>query len=159
MRVFDASSTLYAWDNYPIEQFPKVWDWLGNLIGREEIVFAAVAFDEIGHKSPECCVWLDANGAKKISVNNSIAKIALQIQTKLGIFQDDYGPGVDENDIFVIATAKVRKCGVVSDEAVQAIAPKNIKKCKIPLVCSMEGIEVPCIDFVTYFKNSGAIFG
>jgi hypothetical protein len=159
MQVFDASSTLWAWDNYPLAQFPKLWEWIGDLVMREEIVFASVAFEEIGHKAPECCAWLDQRQAKKINVNNAIAQAALAIQAILGIVNDEYGSGVDENDIFVIATAKCLNCSVVSDEAVQALAPKNIKKSKIPLVCSMPGVDVPCKDFIAFLKNSGAVFG
>jgi hypothetical protein len=159
MQVFDASSSLYAWDNYPIEQFPKLWEWLGNLVKRQQIVFAAAAFNEIGHKSPECSEWLEANYAFKVSVDNAITKAALDIQTKLGILQDNYGNGVDENDIFVIATAKIKLFGVVSDEAIQSKAPTNIKNSKIPLVCSMNGIQVPCKNFITYLKISGVVFG
>lgn len=79
MQVFDASSTLFAWDNYPIDQFPKLWDWIANLLTRGEIVFSVVAFVEIGHKSPECCLWLDQNGAQKLPVTNAIVAAALAI--------------------------------------------------------------------------------
>jgi hypothetical protein len=159
MQVFDASSTLFAWDNYPVDQFPQLWNWFGNLVQSGEIVFASVAFAEIGHKAPECCTWLDQKGANKLSVNNAIAQVAFTIQASLGIANDDYGTGVDENDIFVIATAKVTNRSLISDEAVQTLAPKNLKKSKIPLVCSMPLVKVPCKNFVSFFKNSGAVFG
>lgn len=159
MQVFDASSTLFAWDNYPIDQFPKLWDWIADLLNRGEIVFSVVAFAEIGHKSPECCLWLDQNGAQKLPVTNAIVAAALVIQAAIGVENGDYGTGVDENDIFVIATAKVHNRTVISDEAVQAVPPLNLKKSKIPLVCSMPVAKVPCKNFVAFFKASGVVFG
>jgi predicted nucleic acid-binding protein len=159
MQVFDASSTLFAWDNYPIAQFPKLWEWIGDLVIRGEIVFSVVAFTEIGHKSPDCCAWLDQHGAQKLPVTNAIVAAALAIQAALGIANGDYGTGVDENDIFVIATAKVHNCTLISDEAVQAVPPLNLKKSKIPLVCSMPVASVSCKNFVAFFKASGAVFG
>ncbi|MEO7496692.1 MAG: DUF4411 family protein [Massilia sp.] len=158
MLVFDASSTLYAWDNYPIHQFPRLWDWLGQLVSRREIAFAAVAYLEIHYKAPDCSAWLEQEKAYTIDVTNAIAQAALAIQRVLGIAHDDYGSGVDENDIFVIATAKTHKCSLVSDEAVQALPPKNKKKYKIPLVCSMPEVGVSCMNFVSFLKQSGAVF-
>lgn len=30
MLAFDASSIIHGWDNYPIEQFPGLWAWMGD---------------------------------------------------------------------------------------------------------------------------------
>ena len=38
MRVFDASSMIYAWDNYPIGQFPGMWEWMGSQIEAKQVV-------------------------------------------------------------------------------------------------------------------------
>ncbi len=53
MRALDASSALHAWDNYPIENLPTLWSWLDSEISGRRIVIPRVAFDEIGHISPE----------------------------------------------------------------------------------------------------------
>ena len=47
MRVFDASSMIYAWDNYPVQQFPGLWEWMADQISTEELQISAVAFDEV----------------------------------------------------------------------------------------------------------------
>ena len=46
MRVFDASSMIYAWDNYPIQQFPPLWRWMAEQIERGFLVMPSIAFDE-----------------------------------------------------------------------------------------------------------------
>jgi len=44
MQTFDASSMIYAWDNYPPGQFPGLWEWMGKQIELEEFVMSEVAF-------------------------------------------------------------------------------------------------------------------
>lgn len=53
MQVFDASSMIYAWDNYPVRQFPGLWQWIASQIKVEALVMPSVAFDEVAHKTPE----------------------------------------------------------------------------------------------------------
>lgn len=53
MRVFDASSMIYAWDNYPLQQFPGLWDWMADQIEQGELAMPSVALDEVAHKAPE----------------------------------------------------------------------------------------------------------
>jgi hypothetical protein len=61
MQVFDASSMIYAWDNYPISQFPPLWEWMASQIEAKELVMPSVAFDEVNHKTPDCGEWLKDN--------------------------------------------------------------------------------------------------
>lgn len=42
MQVFDASSMLYAWDNYPVRQFPGLWNWLATQIEENAFVIPSV---------------------------------------------------------------------------------------------------------------------
>jgi hypothetical protein len=58
MQVFDASSMIYAWDNYPIKQFPPLWKWIAQQIKERLLVMPRVAFEEVADKTPDCGDWL-----------------------------------------------------------------------------------------------------
>lgn len=159
MQVFDASSMIYAWDNYPLRQFPGLWMWLAAQIGIQNLVMPSVAFDEVANKTPECGTWLGENGLKQLSMSNAILQEAVRIKGLLGIVADNYHPkGVGENDIFIIATARVHSAELVSDEERQTILPQLLSKRKIPAVCRMNDVAISCITFIEYIKRSDEIF-
>lgn len=159
MRVFDASSMIYAWDNYPIGQFPGLWEWMASQIEAKQVMMPRVAFDEVGHKSPDCSEWLKENNIEILPVSNAILLGTMQIKNSLGIVDDNYhAKGVDENDLLIIATASENHVELVSDEAKQPGVPQNLSKRKIPAVCAMASVNVSCINFIEYIKASGAVF-
>jgi hypothetical protein len=160
MPVFDASSMIYAWDNYPVNQFPPLWKWIAGQIEQKLLVMPRVAFDEVAYKTPDCGDWLKENELELIEINNTIVQDAMRIKDLLGIVDDNYHPkGVGENDIFIIATARWHKAGLVSDEQRQPGLPTMLAKRKIPAVCAMREIAVPCINFIEYIRRSDEIFG
>ena len=159
MRVFDASSVLHAWDNYPIENLPTLWLWLDSEITAGRIAIPRVALDEIDHISPDCRRWLrEIVGLRPMDVDNVIASHALLINRELGVQNDQYGSGVDSNDVIIIATAKARGLGLVSNESRQPSLPSNKKNYKIPAVCSMQSVGVTCINFADFIRSSNRIF-
>lgn len=158
MLVFDASSIIYAWDNYPVEQFPGLWSWIGDQIRRNIIQLPSVAFAEVAHPSPDCAAWLNSNSLSRIEMSNEILKDALRIKTLLGIVDDKYGGGVGESDLLIIATARHCRAVLVSDERAQPLPPKLMQNYKIPAVCAMKDVRVECIGFLEFIKKSGAIF-
>ena len=159
MQVFDASSMIYAWDNYPLKQIPGLWEWMANQINKQILVMPRVAFDEVAHKAPECGEWLRDNNLELLEMNNAILQDAMHIKGLLGIMGDSYHPkGVGENDILIIATARTHGVELVSDEEKQTTLPQVISKRKIPAVCDMAGVSVPCINFIEYIKRSKEIF-
>ena len=81
MQVFDASSALYAWDNYPIEQFPPLWAWLARQIATGELAISAVALDEIDQKSHDCALWLKAQTISVHPMTQSILTDALRLSS------------------------------------------------------------------------------
>ena len=158
MLVFDASSIIYAWDNYPVVQFPGLWDWIGDQIHRNLIQLPSVAFAEVEHPAPDCAAWLDASGLSRIAMTNEILLDALRIKTVLGIVDDKYGGGVGENDLFIISTARAYRTTLVSDERTQPGLPKLMSNYKIPAVCAMRDVGVECISFLDFIKRSEAVF-
>ena len=158
MLVFDASSIIYAWDNYPIEQFPGLWRWIGDQIHRNQIQMPLVAFGEVEHPAPECAAWLDENGLTRIAMTRDILLDALRIKTLLEIVDDKYGGGVGENDLLIIATTRSCHTTLVSDEQVQPALPKKMPNYKIPAVCAMKEVGVECINFLDFIKKSKVVF-
>jgi len=159
MQVFDASSMIYAWDNYPVRQFPGLWKWMAAQIEEKKLVMPSVAFNEVAHKTPECGDWLTNHNVEQLEITNTILQNAMRIKKLLGIVDDNYHPkGVGENDLLIIATAKGNKAELVSDEERQPTQPKEPKKRKIPAVCALNEVAVPYINFIEYIKRSEVIF-
>jgi predicted nucleic acid-binding protein len=158
MKLLDASSIIHAWDNYPAEQFPGLWNWMASQIAEKHIIISRVAFEEVTHKAPECAEWLKSAAIEMIAVNNAIILEALRIKSLLDISGDAYHvKGVDENDIFIIATASVLGISLISDEGRQKL-PDIPKKRKIPAVCAMAEVAVPCINFLEFIRQSKVVF-
>ncbi|MEX1232935.1 MAG: DUF4411 family protein [Planctomycetaceae bacterium] len=88
MRTLDASAIVYAWDNYPVGQFPKLWEWLATEIEQKRLSIPQVAFVEVKHVSPDCGVWLSGASILRIPESNEILSEALRIKNLLGIQND-----------------------------------------------------------------------
>ncbi len=160
MQAFDASSMIYGWDNYPIQQFPPLWRWMATQIQTRKIAMPSVAASEVEGKTPDCGSWLRANDLEQWPVGNNELQEALRIKGLLGIVGDQYHVnGVGENDIIIISSCRLRGVGLVSDEKRQQQVPLISAKRKIPSVCGMATIGVDCINFLDFIKKSGVVFG
>jgi predicted nucleic acid-binding protein len=159
MHAFDASSILHAWDNYPEDQFPPLWDWIALQIADRQFVISEVALDETTWKAPDCGAWLTNQGIEVLPLTPQVLDRAMAIQHLLGIRDDKYNPkGVDENDLLIIATALTKGLILVSDEGRQFKLPDKMEKYKIPAVCDLPAVNVKCISFLELIRASGAIF-
>jgi hypothetical protein len=158
LQVFDASSMIYAWDNYPIRQFPGLWEWIGIQIEQKQLMMPSVAFEEVANKTPDCGKWLKDKELEQLEITNTILQDAMRVKGLLGIVGDNYGTGVGENDLLIIATAREQRAELVSDEAKQKNLPKELRKYKIPAVCDMPHVSVLCINFIDFIKRSDVVF-
>lgn len=158
MQVFDASSIIHAWDNYPILQFPGLWEWMATQVNNNTFIMPKIAVDEVRQKIPECCDWLEFNNIMQVIPDNAIIQFALHIKNLLGIDGDNYhSGGVGENDIIIIATANIQSSELISDEK-QPNPPSLPAKSKIPTVCALPGISVPCFTFIEFIKRTNVVF-
>ena len=159
MHMFDASSTIYGWDNYPLAQFPGLWDWLGSQIGAGLVTLSETANKEVCSKLENCGQWLKDQGLAVVVNTPATLLEASQIKTLLNIVGDDYrSDGVGENDLLIIASAKTGGATLVSDEKKQPIRPADRRRYKIPAVCAYLNSPVRCESFLEYIKSSGQSF-
>lgn len=159
MRAFDASSIVHAWDNYPIGQFPPVWAWLEREFKRRALVISDTALEEVGHKYEECRDWLTSVPVDCIASTGDVLTMAQGYKEALGIEGEKYHPkGVDEKDLLIIASASCNACELIANEAFQPKLPPKRWRYKIPAVCQMETVDVPCIDFLGLITVSGVVF-
>ena len=161
MRAFDASSIIHGWDHYPIAQFPPLWEWLGKRVSAGDPCMCEVAIGEVKKRAPDCHTWLCQHGIKSIAMTNAALKKAGEIEGLLGIVNQRYNKaGVGENDILIIASAFDAGHELVSNEARQEDWRKiqNIAKYKIPTVCGLNEVAVPCTNFLQFIKSSGVVF-
>ncbi len=159
LPAFDASSIIHAWDHYPVNQFPKLWVWLGEQTQAEQFVVPEAVDGEVKDRAPDCHKWLHQHNPKIIPPTPAILADALKLKAMLGIVNDKYNrAGVGENDLIIIATCIQGHLELVSNEGVQTDLPQNLAKCKIPAVCAMTPEKVACIDFRQVIMRSGKVF-
>lgn len=160
MRVLDASAIIYAWDNYPLAQFPGLWSWLASELKSHELAIPVVALEEVGHKVPECAQWLKNADVLKLPMSEAVVMAAMLIKQAVGVVNDQYHPkGVDENDLFIIAAAKVHGAELITNEARQFGAQVETRKYKIPAVCDLSAVGVSSLNFLEYIQKSQKVFG
>ena len=159
MPSFDASSMIHAWDEYPINQFPGLWDWMKVQIESKEFLISQVAFEEVVQLHPECGKWLNVCNIQKLSITNITLQKAMVIKNLLGIENDKFqGDGVGENDILIISSAKEHFQELISNERRQLTLPQQMKRYKIPAVCNLPDVNVQCLNFIEIIKRSKEVF-
>lgn len=154
----DANTLITAWNSgYTMRVFPSLWKQLAQC--RNDLVLIKPVFDEIDPISSadknlpkakkrekySLRVWMIENYFDAEPITDEINAVSLELEKE---YETNNNPkGANQNDITLIAYAKVKEKTVVTFEEEQPQKPGKKKNYKIPLICNEQGVE--CIKFVT----------
>jgi hypothetical protein len=158
---FDSSAIIDLWVNYPIQNphFKPIWGWFYTQVKNEKFVISETAlkevkahilYDKLEKNNPESKKFIDILDDFIIQGNSRESlRFVMKVKKLLNIEEENYGKGVGENDLYIIANAKIYNTILVNNENIQ-FNPLPIKKFnyKIPAVCGMTEIGVKSINLV-----------
>ncbi len=160
----DANIFITAWNSgYPIRVFFSLWEQLAQC--RNDFVLIKPVFDEIDpissadKKLPmakkrekySLRVWMIDNHFDAEPITDEINAVSLELEKEYETNNDP--KGANQNDIILIAYAKVKEKIVVTFEEEQPQKPGKKKNCRIPLICDEQGVD--CINFVAMLDRLG----
>lgn len=159
MQTFDASALFDLWEFYPLGQFPKLWVWIGEQVAKGEFTAPVPAFEPVERKIPEFGSWLKKRGVRRLPKDEAVLVEALRIKKLLGIQEEKYGSkGVDQNDLLIIATARVHGVELITTEGRQNQKPTEMKQYRIPTVCDLPDVGVIHHNLIEVIRASKKVF-
>lgn len=146
MYCIDTSALIAAWEErYPIENFPKFWEFLDFLIDASRITSPPEVLEETGKKSHELHAWLkereksfitDYDTTVLLGVKDILAKFPKLVAAHKMSFAADP---------FVIALARQKGFAVVTQENLTS----SVTKPTIPNVCNSIGVTwMPLLQLI-----------
>ncbi len=142
---FDTSSLIECWSrSYPPDILPGLWLKLDNLITQQQVLCADEVRVELEKQEDELSKWVQARPHMFVPLDDDIqrATSAVLEQHPLLMKATKNRNGADP---FVIATARVRKFTVVTEEK-----GGTATRPKIPSVC--QSLGVPCINVLSFIR-------
>jgi hypothetical protein len=150
----DTSSLIAAWqERYPIENFPKFWDRVNDLIKEKRLISPVDVFFETKQRSDELHEWLKARKADVFreldnAVQTEAANILSRFPRLVGIKKLNTSA-----DPFVIALALVQGVTVITEKKLTG----NDQKPHIPDVCVALGVE--CRNILDMIRSEKWVVG
>lgn len=147
----DSDAIINAWRDYPIENFPKIWEWIEKMGNEGVLGLSEVVFKELEKGGDECFDWFRKR--KHAFVVSNDATVQKELQRLVNSYSN-FGlvTGKNEGDPYVVALAIVNDCLVVTNESMS----NNMNGPKVPDVCNAEGIK--WIKFVDVIRREGIRF-
>jgi hypothetical protein len=147
----DTSALTTAWRyHYPPAVFPALWRDIEHCITKGELIAPDEVLGELEEGGDELYDWAVNRPNLFVPPNALIQKEVSRILAHpehVKLLYSKHATSRVIADPFVIATAKIHDCSVVSAEVFQAGYSPN--KTKIPNVCSDMGIEhLSVIEFI-----------
>lgn len=153
----DTSGFIKGWRYYPPGNFPAVWRDVESLIVGGSLIAPEEVYEELKRGGDDLYDWTCKRNGLFIphdaDIQNTVSAILADPEhAKLLYSQSDATLVVA--DPFVIASAKVHACTVISGEDLQ-LSPSP-RKTKIPNVCAAMGIEH--VSFLEFIQEQGWVY-
>jgi len=138
MYCIDTSALIAAWEErYPIENFPKFWDYLDEMISLRRITAPPEVIEETSKKSHELYAWLKAR--ENAFITDYTPKILANVRSILAQFPRLVAAHkmAFAADPFVIGLAQENGLAVITQENLS----NSVAKPSIPNVCNALGVK------------------
>lgn len=143
-----------AWqERYPIENFPKFWDRVDDLIKERRLVSPVEVFLETKKRSDELHGWLKARKADVFfELDDDVQREAVNVLARFPRLVGDKKLNTSA-DPFVIALALVQGVPVVTEEKLTG----SDRRPHIPDVCAAFGVE--CKSLLDMIRSEKWVVG
>ena len=149
----DTSSLIHAWkEAYPPKHFPPVWECLDGLIGSGNLISSEEVFEELKKRDDALLEWAKVRKQIFLPLDEEIQSVGIEILKTYKRLTDTRA-GKYAADPWVIATAKVKDCKVITNEHPTGSYPKV----KIPDVCNR--MSIVCVNFLELIQEQGWVIG
>jgi hypothetical protein len=129
---------------WPPDLIPSYWSGVASMNASGRALLSEEVKRELARKDDQLHAWAAANIVNWHPVTTEIQECVLEIMARWGRLVDQR-PGHGSADPFVIATARVTRSIVITDESPVGTEAKP----KIPFVCQQLGVEwANPLDFV-----------
>jgi hypothetical protein len=122
--------------SYPVAAFGPLWDNLGELAESARLISSEEVLGDLKKKEGDVVYnWAVAHEKMFLPLTEEVQGLVTEIMAKFGRLVDARR-GKSMSDPFVIATAALNKCTVVTEEG-----PGSEQRPKIPYVCHARGMK------------------
>jgi hypothetical protein len=135
-----------------MDVFPGAWDKLDSLADSGLLASAEMVFEELGRQDDEVLDWAKQHTEIFLPLDEAV-QIEVRRILENHINFIDLKRQKSEADPFVVATAVVKGCTVVTEEKPSGGPDKK----KIPDVCKTEGLT--CIPVLEMLRREGLRLG
>jgi Domain of unknown function (DUF4411) len=150
----DTSALIEAWQvDYPIENFPRFWHRMDELIKAGRLVAPGEVLREVTKRSDELHTWLNA---RKQMFRELVEAVQIEVASVLAKYPRLVGERKlrTSADPFVISLARVGGHLIVTDEKLTG----SLQRPNIPDVCADLGMP-PCIPIVGIIRAEKWVLG
>src|SRR5436305_146890 len=122
--------------SYPVPAFVPLWDNLGALVKIERLISSEEVLRDLKKKEGDAVhAWALEHDAMFVPLTEDIQRVVIEIMTAHERLVDARS-GKSMSDPFVIATALIKGCVVVTEEG-----PGSEQRPKIPYVCAARKVK------------------